>query len=102
MSVNNVPPHLQLAVAKRSLKGSSVTSWYEATSDAIENFQDFRKAFLSRYWNDNIQMKIRMEIYIGKYGQHEKKGYVDHLTEIAVKSKYLEPQMTSSEFLTEK
>jgi hypothetical protein len=44
-------------------------------------------------------MKVRMEIYQGKYGQHGKKGYVDHLMEFAVKAKYLEPQMTSSEFL---
>jgi hypothetical protein len=66
MSVNNVPPQLQLAVAKRSLKGNSVRSWYEPTSDTIENFQDFRKSLLSRYWNDNMQMKARMEIHQGK------------------------------------
>jgi hypothetical protein len=46
LKLKNVPPSLHLAVARRSLKGISATTWGDAIWDQLRTFEDFRRIFL--------------------------------------------------------
>jgi hypothetical protein len=99
VQIKNVPPPLHLAVARRSLKGISVTTWGDAIWDQLRTFSDFRRIFLDRFWGLQCQAKVRLQIYQDKHDPRKTVSYCDHLMKYAVKAKYLEPQMSSFEFL---
>jgi hypothetical protein len=49
LQIKHIPPPLQLAVARRSLKGILVTTWADANCDQMKTFEGFRKAFLEKF-----------------------------------------------------
>jgi hypothetical protein len=99
IQVKNIPSPLHLAVARRSLKGFSVTTWGDAIWDQLKTFGDFQKAFLDKCWGLQCQAKVRLGIYQDRYDPRGELDYCDHLMKYAVKAKYLEPPMSSFEFL---
>jgi hypothetical protein len=99
LQIKNIPPLLHLAVARRSLRGISVSTWGDAIWDELKTFEDFRKAFLDKFWSLPRQGKVRLQIYQEKHDPREAVNYCDHLMTYAVKAKYLEPPMSSFELL---
>jgi hypothetical protein len=99
IQIKNIPPPLHLAVARRSVNGVSVTTWADAIWDQLKTFDDFRDAFLDKFWSLQCQAKVRLEIYQDRHDPRGTLNYSDHLSKYAVKAKYLEPQMSNFEFL---
>jgi hypothetical protein len=99
LAIKNVTPPLHLAVARRSLKGILVTTWGEAIRDQLKTFEDFRKVFLDKFWSLPCQAKVRLAIYQDKYDLRGTLIDCDHLIKYSVKAKYLDPPMSSFEFL---
>jgi hypothetical protein len=99
LEIRNIPPPLQLAVARQSLKGISVMTWAEANWDQMKTFEGFRKAFLEKFWSPSCQARVRLQIYQERYDPRGTANYCDHLMKYAVKAKYLEPPMSNLEFL---
>jgi hypothetical protein len=99
LQVKNIPPLLHLAVARRSLHGISVITWGDAIWDELKTFEDFRKAFLDKFWSLPRQAKVRLQIYQDKHDPRGAVNYCDHLMTYAVKAKYLEPPMSNFELL---
>jgi hypothetical protein len=99
LQIKKIPPLLHLAVARRSLRGMSVTTWGDAIWDELKTFEDFRKAFLNKFWGLPRQAKVRLQIYQDKHDPRGAVNYYDHLMTYAVKAKYLEPPMPNLELL---
>ncbi|PNF42060.1 hypothetical protein B7P43_G10991 [Cryptotermes secundus] len=99
IQIKKIPPPLQLAVARQSLKGISVMTWADANWDQIKTFEGFRRAFLDKFWSLSGQARVRLRIYQDRYDPRGAANYCDHLMKYAVKAKYLEPPMSNLEFL---
>jgi hypothetical protein len=99
LKIKNIPPPLQLAVARQSLKGISVMTWADANWDQMKTFEGFRKSFLEKFWSLSCQARVRLQIYQDRYDPRGTANYCDHLMKYAVKAKYLEPPMSNLEFL---
>jgi hypothetical protein len=51
LKIKNIPPPLQLAVARQFLKGISVITRANANWDQMKTFEGFRKAFREKFWS---------------------------------------------------
>jgi hypothetical protein len=98
LKLKNVPT-LHLAVARHSLKGITATTWGDVIWDLLRTFEDFRRTFLDKFWSHQCQAKIRLQIYQDKHDSRGSLNYCDYLMKYAVKAKYLEPPMSTFEFL---
>jgi hypothetical protein len=99
LQIKNITPLLRLAVARRSLRGISVTNWDDAIWDELKTFEHFRKAFINKFWSLPHQAKVRLQIYHDNHDPGGAVNYCDHLKTYAVKAKYLEPPMSNFELL---
>jgi hypothetical protein len=61
--------------------------------------QGIQKCFLTKYWLQQCQVKVRLIIYQDKYHLAGGPSYCDHLMKYAVKAKHLDPPMSPCEFL---
>ena len=47
-------------------------NWWTAMWPNIQNFQEFKRQFKSKYWSDATQHMIRSDIGLGRYDLHGK------------------------------
>ena len=50
----------------RRLKGTAA-EWFMVVQDKIVTYQDLVQHFRARYWNSEIQRKIRVQLEFGRY-----------------------------------
>ena len=79
----------------RRLKGTAA-EWFTVVQDKIITYQDLVRHFRARYWNSEIQRKIRAQLEFGRYSSL-KGSKENYLIQLISRAKYLETEFTEKE-----
>lgn len=81
----------------RRLK-SNAAEWFSIVHDKINTYEELITHFKNRYWNNEIQRKVRVQLEFGKYAtiKGSKETYVIQLVS---KAKFLEPEIAESDLM---
>lgn len=94
-----LPDHINLkAYIRNSLRGDAEI-WYAIAEEKYEKFEEFRELFLSNYWGEDQQSKIRENLFNGKYIENvglEREKYILKKYNYV---RHLEPRMPDGEIV---
>jgi hypothetical protein len=65
--LKGVPPHSQLAIALRSVTDVAGISWLGAVSHTLNSYEDFKAAFVRKFWSKHIQSLAKCSTYQDRY-----------------------------------
>jgi len=80
----------------RCLTGSAA-NWYDAYD--FTSYEEMKSLFLQRFWNESIQMRVRQQMYMGKYDPGKRKTATEYVLELSRLAKSLDSPMTDKEFI---
>ena len=81
----------------RRLKGTAA-EWFSVIQDKINTYEDLVKHFSARYWNEEVQRKILVQLEFGKYS-NTKGTKETYLIQLISRAKYLEPEITEPDMV---
>jgi hypothetical protein len=81
----------------RLLQGSA-REWHSVIQDQVSKYSDFRERLEARYWNEQVQRRIRHKLEFGRYNtvRHTKEQYVIRLL---AETKHLKPELSEIELI---
>ena len=81
INASNLDHEEMLYVLSQSLQGTAST-WWQITSQSINEYDDFEKKFKARYWSQSEQRECARKIEFGKFSLNGKPTRVQYATEI--------------------
>ncbi|PNF32979.1 hypothetical protein B7P43_G16574 [Cryptotermes secundus] len=99
MDFRNVPQHLRLAVACRSIVGQIGRQWVEAVSPNLRDYESFKKGFLTNWWSKSRQSSVRCAIYQAKYDRRSNLSLSAHFLKYATMASYLDPRPSDADLI---
>ena len=81
----------------RQLK-CTAAEWFTIIQDKIIVYKDLVDHFRARYWNEEVQQKICVQLEFGKYTP-AKGSKQKYLIQLVSRAKYLEPPMSEAEMV---
>lgn len=57
---------------------NSANDWWYAVQDSVHTFREFEIKFLNRYWNNEIQKKLKTQLAMGKFNREGKLTRVEY------------------------
>jgi hypothetical protein len=86
---------LKKEIAVRCLEGAA-DNWVGPRRETLATFEDFKAAFLHRYWGEARQEEVRAEIYKGKYDKECGLTFADYFNKILNLARYLTIPMSDA------
>lgn len=87
-------------IIRASLRDSALI-WWDMVSDDVRTFSEFEKKFISQYWGQTQQMRVRQDLLLGHYRQ----GGYDSREMYVIKKysmiKYLIPRIEEIDVVTQ-
>lgn len=83
---------------RNSLKGDAEI-WYSIVEDKYESFEEFAALFLTNYWGENHQSKIRENLFNGRYLENIGFSREKYILKKYSYVRHLEPRMPDSEIV---
>jgi hypothetical protein len=99
MKLKGIPQSCQLAVARKSVMGTQSRQWLEAISDKLDNYDDFRNAFISTWWSPSQQILLKCKLYQSRYDRRSGLTLSGHFLKYATMASHLEPAPPTIELI---
>lgn len=93
-----VAPDKRLKAVEKLL-GGSCRNWYLAFKYCFGSYEDFRTAFLKKYWSLEVQQAIRISLYSQRYSAHQQSRYVEYFIDKLQQLKELDNAPTETELI---
>jgi hypothetical protein len=77
----------------------SVKDWWYLVRSEVNNFETFKSKFVERYWNENVQYKIKERLEFGYYNPNKGKSRVNYTINLFSNAKDLIPPPTDKEVI---
>lgn len=88
----------KLRVIGRCLEGSAKI-WFQAFKSGMENYEQFSKLFLNKYWSMETQLNLRAELYSNQYSSTTPTYYSSFFASQLTKMKNLDNPPTQEEII---
>lgn len=95
----NIENNRRIMWVRRSLRGD-VLLWFEVLGYDINTYEEFRVAFLSKYWSQERQQELQVELYTNKYQRGSRSEMSGYLLRMLKKYKGLDWSLTESAFIS--
>jgi hypothetical protein len=94
---NNFTDSEKINWVARLLQGSA-REWYSVIRDQVSSYAEFMERFEARYWNEQVQRRVRQKLEFGRYHPTRltKEQYVIRLL---AESKHLRPELTEMDVI---
>jgi hypothetical protein len=91
MKLKGIPREFKLTVAYRSIVGHISKQWVETVSRDIQDYDEFKQAFLKTFWSTTQQSLVRCNLYQGKYNRSANLSLSGYFLKYATMASYLDP-----------
>lgn len=61
---------------------NGANDWWYSAQDSIETWLDFEQKSLDRYWSTELQRKLRLQVFTGKYVNEGRLSRVEYATRL--------------------
>ncbi|XP_023311504.1 putative mediator of RNA polymerase II transcription subunit 29 [Anoplophora glabripennis] len=85
-------------IISSTMKGDA-DIWYQLIEDKYDTFDEFEQLFISKYWGEYHQQKVRINLINGKYNEKFGSSRERYLMKKIYNIKHLEPKFTENEMV---
>ena len=68
-------------------------NWWSAVRNETSNYEEFKKAFRSKYWSDSVQNMIRENITNGRFNINQEQSPTTYFLGKVCLARHLEPRI---------
>lgn len=73
-------------------------NWFDVYD--FESYDELKAQFLQRFWGQEIQGRVRRQLYSGKYDPRKNKSLIEYILELSRKAKSLDTPLSNREFIS--
>lgn len=73
--------------------------WWEVTKSQVVTWEDFRRLFKARFWNEYAQNNVVRKLEGGRYNWDRRETIAEYIFHLLAEAKYLEPRMDDYGFI---
>lgn len=91
--------YIQLYNILRSSLFNDAATWFSVVENTFSSFEEFELLFLSKFWSETEQDKIRSNLYMGKFNAQKGNSREQYFINRYATVRHLTPKLTEKEII---